>query len=64
MIISVIIRPREGLVPANTAQFSWKAELIYEGNRETILGVDRLDAESKAMAREAEIKAQGSIARS
>lgn len=56
MVVSVIIRRRDGVVAAATQQYGWVATLVYEGQRdnvvrEHILAIDRLDAEKKAQER-------------
>lgn len=52
MITSVIIRPRNGLVPAATADYSWEAVV----NGEVILALNQDDANAKAQARERELR--------
>jgi hypothetical protein len=48
----VIIRPRNGLVSADTMNYSWEAVV----NGEVILASTKEEAEAKAQAREAELK--------
>ena len=48
----VIIRPREGLVPASTQEYSWEAVV----NGEIILAIDKADAEAKAQKRVRELR--------
>lgn len=54
MIVTVIIRHRHGLVPADTAQYGFEAVV----NGQVILATDYADAEAKAKAREAELRNQ------